>query len=149
MKTEDQNSAIAKVCRLEDKYVLIKRGLYYRPDYKGYTSDINEAGRYTEKEAQEGAYLTAGEVTFEKLPIPDYVNDLNLMHEAEKFLSGSNQSIYWNKLMLEVGPDGEVDLVDDYGEWSTSPSTSGYSIIHATSGQKAKAFLQTLSLWVK
>ena len=140
MKTEDQNSAIAKVCGLEDKYVLIKRGLYYRPDYKGYTNDINEDGRYTEKEAQEGAYLTAGEVTFEKLPIPDYVNDLNLIYGVEKLLSFHQQTDYIHSLAT-------TDLLNI--EPNQLTMNECWYICHATARQRAEALLKTLNLWVE
>jgi len=36
-------------------WVLRKRGLFYRPDYCGYTSSIHDAGRYTEADAKERA----------------------------------------------------------------------------------------------
>ena len=36
----------------EKLYVVIKRGLFWRPEDKGYTSEINEAGRYTKEEAE-------------------------------------------------------------------------------------------------
>ena len=32
-------------------YVVIKRGLFWRPEDKGYTAKIEEAGRYTKDEA--------------------------------------------------------------------------------------------------
>ena len=31
----------------DDKYLILKRGMYYRPDRNGYTSSPSEAGRYT------------------------------------------------------------------------------------------------------
>lgn len=148
MKSEDQNIAIAKFCGVENKYVLIKRGLYYRPDYKGYTNNIDEAGKYTKAEAEKDAQSNHGEVIVRKLPVTDYTSDLNAMHIAEKAIPIRDRSVYWNELMMSVGPDGEVDLVDDYGEQSTSPSTSGFSIVHATAKQRSEAFLKTLNLWI-
>ncbi len=37
-------------------YVLMKRGLFWRPDGKGYTGNIEEAGRYTLQEAMQREY---------------------------------------------------------------------------------------------
>lgn len=58
--------------------------------------------------------------------LPDYVNDLNAMHEAEKELIKQN-------------------LYQDY--WPTLESITGSSkLAHATAKQKAKAFIRTLNL---
>lgn len=35
-----------------DEYLIIKRGLYYRPGGKGYTGVKSEAGRFSKKEAE-------------------------------------------------------------------------------------------------
>lgn len=67
------------------------------------------------------------------IPIPDYCNDLNAMHEAEKTLSaGDNYYMrgglgnYYARL-AEICSDG--------------------SRIRATAAQRAKAFLQTVGRW--
>lgn len=56
--------------------------------------------------------------------IPDYLNDLNAMHEAEKVLHGKHNGTDWLRNIYE-------------------PS------IHpcATAAQHAEAFLRTLNLW--
>lgn len=79
--------------------------------------------------------------------LPDYVNDLNAMHEAEKTIPKRDKCIYANHLMMVVGFDGETDMVDDYGEWSTSKTTSLFSILNATAAQRAEAFLKTIGKW--
>lgn len=79
--------------------------------------------------------------------LPDYVNDLNAMREAEKTIPKRHKSIYADNLMRAVGPDGESDMVDDYGEWSTSPTTSLFAILNATAAQRAEAFLKTIGKW--
>jgi hypothetical protein len=64
--------------------------------------------------------------------LPQYLHDLNAMHEAEKVLTKPQQ----NKFILELdaidGGDG------DY-----------FDIAHASAAQRAEAFLRTLNLWEK
>jgi hypothetical protein len=63
--------------------------------------------------------------------LPDYLNDLNAMHEAEKKLIGSRQKVtYLDELMKILG-------------YPTFDS------VHATAAQRAEAFLKTLNLWTK
>ena len=61
--------------------------------------------------------------------VPDYLNDLNAMHEAEKFLSDSDKSAYWHQLNEQV--QGTLNIA------------------FATAAQRAEAFLKTLNLWTK
>lgn len=58
--------------------------------------------------------------------IPDYCNDLNAMHEAEKIIE-------------------EEQLVGLYNEWLLMDSSC--EPILATARQRAEAFLQTLDKW--
>lgn len=62
------------------------------------------------------------------LQAPDYLNDLNAMHEAEKVLTTNDQvSNYENRLMEICG---------------------GYRrSLHSTAAQRAEAFLRTKGLW--
>jgi hypothetical protein len=60
--------------------------------------------------------------------IPDYLDDLNAMHEAEKVLNNTNWWIFVEHLTNICG--GGVALG-----------------ISATAAQRAEAFLQTLNLW--
>ena len=63
--------------------------------------------------------------------LPNYLNDLNAMHEAEKKLIGSRQKVtYLDELMKILG-------------YPTFDS------VHATAAQRAEAFLKTLNLWTK
>ena len=73
--------------------------------------------------------------------IPDYFNDLNAMHEAEKFLKSKvknpdNWSTWFNytnklsKLMSQQYRDDKL-----------------VNAIHATAAQRAEAFGRTLNLW--
>lgn len=61
--------------------------------------------------------------------IPDYCNDLNAMHSAEGLMWAS--SSLWERYSLELGKLSE----------SLAP------VLHATSAQRAKAFLRTIGKW--
>lgn len=67
---------------------------------------------------------------------PDYLNDLNAMHEAEKNLKSKQKVDYWNWLDKFVGnpPTDNIYLV-----WGDAT--------FATAAQRAEAFLRTLNLW--
>ncbi len=62
--------------------------------------------------------------------LPDYFNDLNAMHEAEKVLTESQQMPYRTALFCTE----EVDY-------------SYFKLIHATAAQRAEAFLRTIGKW--
>lgn len=79
--------------------------------------------------------------------LPRYLDDLNAMHDAEKLIPNRDRSVYHTHLMRIIGPDGSVDLIDDYGNQSESPSTSYFAMLHATAAQKAEAFLRTIGKW--
>jgi hypothetical protein len=61
--------------------------------------------------------------------IPDYLNDLNAMHEAEKiaFKNGIIWGRYFDELLIVCGEKNDVAT--------------------ATAAQRAEAFLKTLNLW--
>lgn len=63
--------------------------------------------------------------------VPDYLNDLNAMHEAEKVLSRGQLHRY----MLNMQ---EVKGIGGNNHWLN---------FHATAAQRAEAFLKTLNLW--
>lgn len=67
--------------------------------------------------------------------LPDYLNDLNAMHEAEKMLTDAQTAPYYGHLYSIV--------------WRGQPITYSvsYAICHATAAQRAEAFLRTLNLW--
>ena len=60
--------------------------------------------------------------------VPDYLNDLNAMHEAQKTLTYAQQ--------------GEMSL------WITRMTCDGYGPqLFATAAQRAEAFLRTIGKW--
>ena len=62
---------------------------------------------------------------------PDYPNDLNAMHEAEKVLTHDQHIDYIDWLGL---------CCDDYGH-------KVWVYVHATAAERCEAFLRTLGLW--
>lgn len=59
--------------------------------------------------------------------LPDYCNDLNAMHEAEKVLNDEQKESYFFNLMCL------------YGNWPKA--------IQATATERAEAFLKTIGKW--
>lgn len=66
---------------------------------------------------------------------PDYLNDLNAMHEAENSLTEEQHDAF-QQTLLEVMHPGT--------HWSDMANTR---IVSATAARRAEAFLKTLNLW--
>lgn len=65
---------------------------------------------------------------------PDYLNDLNAMHEAEK--------ARWTGDLKRLHNDAKT-----YTEWKRYQALLSYDI-HATAAQRAEAFLTTIGEWL-
>jgi len=68
--------------------------------------------------------------------LPDYLTDLNAMHEAEKVLTFDQALAYTSQLSLAVSGQ----------EVSTTPSALLFPHC-ATAAQRAEAFLRTIGKW--
>lgn len=78
--------------------------------------------------------------------VPDYLNDLNAMHEAEKVLTTRAQisQYVWE---LERLTNWKADyIVGSDGKQYLCPA-SYFCCVNATATQRAEAFLRTLNLW--
>jgi hypothetical protein len=64
---------------------------------------------------------------------PDYLNDLNAMHEAEDTIRDNSWA--WLTYMSQLN---RIPSLED--EWLLAA-------VHATAAQRAEAFLKTLELW--
>lgn len=108
MKPESQRIAIAEACGWKLAYyssIADDRAVYYAPNSIKTTSVL-----------------------------PDYLNDLNAMHEAEKQIASNDKM--WAKYERELGCAIQVRYSRDWRPmW------------HATAAQRAEAFLHTLGLW--
>ena len=65
--------------------------------------------------------------------MPDYLNDLNAMHEAEKVLTEKGVNAWWTY----------VGFIHRHNPTPFGTETA----VHATAPQRAEAFLRTLGLW--
>lgn len=72
--------------------------------------------------------------------VPDYLNDLNAIHEAEKLILAENHVGYCRAVLELVCPETKGVIVGLHAGY-------GISILHATAAQRAEAFLRTLNLW--
>ncbi len=68
--------------------------------------------------------------------VPDYLNDLNAMHKAERVLSEKEQRDYCFRLLLAL-VDGSV----------TNDLNDHFIFLHATAAQRAEALLKTIGKW--
>lgn len=73
--------------------------------------------------------------------VPDYLKDLNAMHEAEKMLEPNNQVFFIAYLFEVLGITG-----NDFAK-EARPNDFYFSCAHATAAQRAEAFLKTLGKW--
>ena len=79
------------------------------------------------------------------VPVPNYLTDLNAMHEAEKYVThGQMDADQWEQYGRElqlVHPTAILTTngVVDYYEFAT--------LAHCTAAQRAEAFLRTFNLW--
>jgi hypothetical protein len=72
----------------------------------------------------------------DRQPLPDYLNDLNAMHEAEKVLTDAQWSVFGYHLgQLVLGTCNSYDFADLA------------SIAHATAAQRAEAFCRAKGIW--
>lgn len=69
------------------------------------------------------------------LQLPDYLNDLNAMHEAHETLTHDQHRIYRRHLQEIVYNQGHFD------------GNKHRSVSDAAAAQRAEAFLRTLNLW--
>ncbi len=119
MTPEAQRIAIAEACGIELQRCVRPRQ-YVTADMAMDAGDRSmEGSLYSEEE-------------WEQIEPPDYLNDLNAMHEAEKVL-GEFGSKIWAQYARNIR---KGDIVALSGE-----------LIHATAAQRAEAFLRTLGLW--
>jgi hypothetical protein len=78
-------------------------------------------------------------------PIPDYLSDLNAMHEAEEVLTREQCELYviW---LYSIAARVEFEQVRHRLDLQLTPWMISFLVL-ATAAQRAEAFLRTLGLW--
>ena len=110
MKPEQQRIAIAEACGW--KWVALRQQEGLRDEVRGYPPDVECVG------------------TNERY-VPDYLNDLNAMHEAEKTLNFLKKAEYARMLTSTA--------------WQSEQPT--FAPMTATAAQRAESFLRTINKW--
>lgn len=100
----------------------------------GYTDIMLPMGFHQQK-SDEKAKQCGGRWRFE---IPNYPEDLNAMHEAEKVLNFVSLRNYYCELRTLCCPPEPHNL---------TATECAFLIFIATAAQRAEAFLRTLNLW--
>jgi hypothetical protein len=111
MTQQEQRSAIAEACG-------------FKREERGY-------GSYTRIEDGE-------EFTYYSHDLPDFLTDLNAMHEAEEALHNKNHA----QLCVVYR-----DYLNEFMERDQSHGNAQGLGYHANAAQRAEAFLRTLNLW--
>jgi hypothetical protein len=70
--------------------------------------------------------------------LPDYCNDLNAMHEAEKVFTYEEAEQFEDEL---------CNICDMENRHKEYPLPFRFAVAHATSRQRAEAFLRTIDKW--
>lgn len=135
MTPEAQRIAIAEACGKKDTCL---SGRWKKLDIQ-YSSGIDSY------ECENCGYIDErsgmGTFTPHAKPIPDYLNDLNAMAEAEEHI-GSQRRLYASNLQ-DVCGNYAVGVVTSYEDQLLRL----FHLVHASAPQRAEAFLRTLGLW--
>jgi hypothetical protein len=123
MKTEAQRIAIAEACGWK----------FVKDDAKKYDYVENPQGGQCNREY---AMKNVG-----PLCVPDYLNDLNAMHEAEKVLTLEQTKVYTLELFMILERSGDLRSVTQSQNYLFAYEW------HATAAQRAEAFLRTIGKW--
>ena len=87
-----------------------------------------------------GWWMPCGALTTDINMLPDYLNDLNAMHEAEEILTTGQRGEFWDVLHRMVARH------KFWGDDTTNDTC--FRVMHVTAAQRAEAFLKTLNLWI-
>ncbi len=102
-------------------------------EYCGWKDLHAEDGSVWGKSPKDLAYKGNRGMAILSYEVPDYLNSLDAMHEAEKVLNFNQKRSYYIELCKQITPLETVDSI-----------LYGFSTCHATSQQRTDAFLLTV-----
>lgn len=140
------NQAIEEALSGGDRWVLVKRGLYYRPNAKGYTNHLSEAWIVTEAEADKHTYPHDEPVTKHRVPPRNFYHDLNACAEMETCVPRSQ----WSEWAMTIRRIVQRDCNREECYLSCcecSQLIADFWFYHATAPQRCEAFLKTIGRW--
>lgn len=126
MKPEEQRIAIAEACGWHISPPSLAANGWALKDGKG--CHIS-SWWLTDEEARRATPTLYSRLS----ELPDYLSDLNSMHEAEKILTG----LQWRDYIANL-----IYVVD-----GGPPKVNMFFIYTATAAQRAEAFLRTIGKW--
>jgi hypothetical protein len=81
--------------------------------------------------------------------LPDYLNDLNAMHEAEKKLSGEQLAMFalWTAWIRDGSEKGKEPDESWFEEYIHEPWQFAFCLINTPAQYRAEALLRTIGKW--
>ena len=137
MNPADINREIAGLCHPDGLWLIVKRGLFYRPNGHGYTDRQSEAWKLPFEEAKKHEYPRGEEpVTIRKAGDPNYHASLDACAQFEATLtSPREQADYAARLQRAISGPGMRAYVGEF------------AIATATAPQRCEAFLRLHGKW--
>ncbi len=127
-KTDEEiNAAVAAACGWVDVILAVPWQVEYPEDFSPIPCGVRPAHDRRSSPLRWG-------------PVPNYCNDLNAMHEAEKTLRREQYEDYLDNLCITLG--GEL-----YTSARETHADVLFLLANKTAKQKAEAFLRTLGKW--
>ena len=140
MKPEQQRIAIAEACKwvFEKKprcNMLSKIDAWHLISPEGKVRCWKEVLINTSNGPDSTYYPFEGKLVdyLEEASVPNYTEDLNAMHDAEKVLTEDQREQYLNSLYKVCNPDSMLN--------------DAWNLNCATAAQRAEAFLRTIGKW--
>lgn len=133
-----------EVAQTQPEWHVFKRGLYYRPGGAGYTSDVEQAGRFTEAEAKCHEYPHDEPVTIKRIATPPFCTDANaVLPWLEKWVKQTGDGKFTSacSVFVSISVDGYHVEMGEFKARSFSAKSETFAraaVIALTRASRAK-----------